>query len=335
MTSFFSQVHRWPLIPLCIIAISAIVVGCVKTESYSTVSSSESGTRSADQSPEDYVLDFQVHAVSSRHVITVNGFPVEKQDVMSRATADRYDVDLSPALVEEENRVTVRMIPYLRSRGGQLRIAEISYSGKIRRQVAQTGANPVVDNASISKLMVDSVYQAWVERARTKWESYHSPEGALDSIRTWAQRHPMSVSTTFENTAGPDYSRIFEGAPVIRDTARLKDYAMHLRDLFAQRDTLGVYEAHRPKFDAIDFSRAEALKTVGSSWLSHDWHLDFDRKDLALRRWSSGRVWEIYRDDALTDTLRKEALLLAGEGRLATWHTIYVAEIDDALKVVR
>ena len=147
------------------------------------------------------------------------------------------------------------------------------------------------------------------------------------------------VRTTFDNEQGPDFSDLFEEAPIIEgtptDSARLRAYAMHLRDLMAAKDTLNIYRAHKPRFDDIQFSASKALDVIGRNWLAPDWRLEFQASDVALRKWSDGRIWEIYREDEVSRALRKQALFLAGEERLQTWHTVYVAEVNDSLRVVR
>lgn len=48
-----------------------------------------------------------------------------------------------------------------------------------------------------------------------------------------------------------------------------------------------------------------------------------------MRRWAGGRVWELYRADS------SEEFFVAGEVRQTAVLDIYVAEVDEELKVVR
>jgi hypothetical protein len=203
-------------------------------------------------------------------------------------------------------------------------VGEISYTAEVRRGGGE--AEPVVGDARITEAEVDSAYQAWMKRAQKKLEELGSEDGALDSMRAWAARHPMTVSTTFDNEAGPDYSRIFEEAPVIDDTSRLTDYALHLRDLMAQKDTAQLVEEYRPKIryahDRVEQS-GETFRGFLRSYrrtLIEEEPLGVSRENIRPRRWSSGRVWELRR---------------RGEDDLFSGRKVYVAELDGELKVVR
>jgi len=147
----------------------------------------------------------------------------------------------------------------------------------------------------------------------------------------------MTVSTTFDNEAGPDFSRIFEEAPVIEgtssDTARLKDYAMRLRGLMARRDTAALREEFRPMFTDYETgtpaSDGRVLEIIEESWFSRDWQLGFDREEVGVRRWSEGRIWELYRKEP------RQELFVAGEDQKTGLLDVYVAKLDGELRVVR
>jgi hypothetical protein len=161
--------------------------------------------------------------------------------------------------------------------------------------------------------------------------------GALDSIRAWAQRHPLTVSTTFDNEAGPDFSRIFEEAPIIEgtpaDSARLRDYAMRLRDLMARKDTAALFEEFRPsiegRFRAHSFSdRTAFMKKNRNAVVLEDAILEFSREEVKIRAWCGGRVWELWREGS-ENQMFFERPSGYGMGEL------YVAELDGELQVVR
>ncbi len=190
---------------------------------------------------------------------------------------------------------------------------------------------------TISAAEVDSTYEAWTQCAQERWQAYvketGGPQAALDSIRAWAARHPMTVSTTFDNEHGPDFSEIFEEAPVIegtpRDTARLKDYAMKLRRWMINRDTSAIYDAFEVRMNdefrmsgAPEENRSRFVETYQSGLIFEDAdeELTFGRSKVGVRRWSGGRVWELYRKPSKPLLRRMD---------------VYVAEIDGELKVVR
>jgi hypothetical protein len=316
-------------------------------EKGSESSSSDSGGRKAE-----YWFEVDVEDVHGQIIVLLNGFPVYRTG-HGMKSHDHLDLPMNTALVGEANTFSLRIEPWMHRGESDLQIGSVKTTARV-----SLNEKKGLKGSRIHQAEIDSAYKTWSEQARRKWKQYREWErewlqenpqakqnitwkdgGALDSMRAWASRHPMTVSATFDNEAGPDFSRIFEEAPRLKNTPatreQLRDYAMRLRKLFAQKDTLGVYQAHRPKFQSIDFSKRKALETIGSNWFRYAWHVDFDRTDLALRRWSDGRVWEIYRDDKLSRKLSKQALFLAGQKRLQSWHKVYVAEIDGELKVVR
>jgi hypothetical protein len=206
-----------------------------------------------------------------------------------------------------------------------------------------------IERGRITEAEVDSAYAAWSRKARKQWQRYRSrfDRGALDSLRAWASRHPMTVSTTFDNENGPDYSRIFEQAPVIRDTGRLKDYAIRLRDLMARKDTAGLVDEFLPVIwtgrDSLILSRLrsnfseEQIRSVREHIVMDEAYLDIERADVGVRRWVGGRVWELYykpEGNALfaAQSLRKGTPEYTGSGRK---RQVYVAELGGELKVVR
>jgi hypothetical protein len=156
-------------------------------------------------------------------------------------------------------------------------------------------------------------------------------EGALDSMRAWAARNPMVVSTRFDNEHGPDFSRVFEEAPVLKDTPatrkRLKDYAMGLRDWMAEKDTSALVEAFGPRMkSAFKMSGATSREqfrkqyTSGLVYKDAEESLAFGREVVEMRPWCGGRVWELFRKPGKPLLRRME---------------VYVAEIGGELKVVR
>ena len=339
---------------LSVTLVGFILVGCASKERREAETrSSEKDDSSASGSIEKSV--WYNFVIEGRHeggwlTITLNGFPVEESTGMIRYR--KSEVDLNTALIGEGNQLILRSEPLLLRGEEGVDVGDPGIFGRVRR------GEKKISGARISASEIDSAYQAWKKRVQKQWEEYREwekqwlkkhPEakekitwkdgGALDSIRAWAERNPLTVSTKFANEAGPDFSRIFEQAPRLPDTPatreRLKDYAMHLRELFVQEDTVGLYQEHKLSFQSNESSREKALNVIGTNWLKYDWHTDFRREDLMCRRWSDGRIWEIYRDDELSDRLSKQALFLAGEDRLAGWHKVYVAEIDGEFRVVR
>jgi hypothetical protein len=240
----------------------------------------------------------------------------------------KYDFPVNTALVGEGNVLTVENEPCFS--GGRQSLS----TGPIKMKVRVKGVGDRwLEEGQITEAEVDSAYREWKKKAKHQWKEYRGRVAVLDSMRAWASRHPMTVSTTFDNEAGPDFSQIFEEASRLPDRSatreRLRDYAMHLRDLMAEKDTSALFEEFRLYYaqqykitgypGSVQKDKASLLENV----VMDDPVLDFNREDVDLRSWSDGRVWEIHRDG--------EAFFRSGD----SIREVYVAEIGGDLKVVR
>ena len=307
--------------------------------------------KGTDSNPVRHELKVHWIDINASYVIAINGFPALQEYVQARSVDNEFDVQLNTGLVGKRNQVEIRLEPLLTRSEERLSIAKI----ELEAQVLGPGRSPI-SGAKITEARVDSVYAAWSESAREKWEEYRQWEkewfkknpgrkdsitwkegGALDSMRAWASRNPLTVSTTFYNEAGPDFSKTFEETPVLEDTPatreRLKDYAMHLRDLMAEKDTSALFEEFRPAIESryrtgTQLSRSEFMEANRQAVVVEDVVLDFARSDLRVRQWCGGRVWHIWRKGATHRGLFQDSSG-GGIGK------IYVGEVDGELKVVR
>jgi len=352
MPSFFRADRRF----WCGVLLAFLVVGLSSCGPSSRKEKGTSETRSAEKEARDpnstrYELKVHWIDINASYVITINGFPALQEYVQARSVDNKFDVQLNTGLVGRGNHVQIRLEPLVTRAGKNLSIGTI----EIEAQVLGPGRSPI-SGARITTAQVDSVYKAWSERAREQWEKYLKWEekwlqehpdssstitardgGSLDSMRQWTARNPMVVSTTFDNETGPDFSRIFEEAPRLPDTPatreRLKDYAMHLRDLIAQKDTAALVEEFRPAIEGryqtgTRLSRSEFMQANRQAVVVENAVLDFTRSDLRVQRWCEGRVWHIWREEATHRGLFQDSSG-GGIGK------IYVGEIDGELKVVR
>ena len=273
--------------------------------------------------------------VYANYVVTINGFPARERWVKGRAVDNTFDVPLQTGLVRGKNEVEVRLRPSLRHRSQELKISGVEFTAEV---LPYRDAEEAV--AVMNEAQVDSTYAQWSKRAEKEWErvlAKRSPEAAIDSIKIWAGSNPLTVSTTFDNEAGPDFSKIFEEAPRLEDTPatreRLKDYAMHLRELMARKDTAALVEEFRPAIEGryrtgTSMSRSAFMEANRQAVVVEDVVLDFSRSDLRVQRWCGGRVWHIWREEATHSGLFQDPSG-GGIGK------IYVGEIDGELKVVR
>jgi hypothetical protein len=248
-------------------------------------------------------------------------------------------------LVRGENTVRIQVEPTTLRHGDALWFPTVRLHGQV---TADYHGDRPIPGAEITEAQVDSAYAKWKKRAEAAWARFLRSEaawleanpdrgreitwrsgGALDSMWTWSREHPVVVSTTFENEAGPDFSDIFLDAPVLTDTTRIRDYAMYLRDRMAARDTLALFEAFRRYYAdqyiyyGVDGNIEDDRQSLLDNAVMPNADLDFRRSDITLRSWSERRVWEVTRrgqsffesEDAIQD--------------------VYIAEIDGELQVVR
>ena len=201
--------------------------------------------------------------------------------------------------------------------------------------------------------MEDSAYAADPALARAVADSVATDPNArvvgagpaLEAARAWAEAHPVVVETSFVRPGGarptdgqPSFDGVFRGAPVIRgtaaDSARLRDYAARLYRLNVARDTAAVWEAlsyaRLREYEAAGGARGVGLDSAGYVATSRsnvimDDAAPFDAADVALRSWSGGRVWELYRPGA------RGLLESRSQG---SFRPIFVAEVDGRLRVV-
>jgi hypothetical protein len=306
---------------------------------------------SASSNPAEFFFGIMYEDVRGTVTLTVNGFPIHQAGGGRRFQNGILSYSLQSALVSGQNIFRIEIEPTTLRHGDALWFPTVRLHGRVTGDYH--GDQPI-PGAAITEAQVDSAYAKWKKRAEAAWARFLRSEaawleanpdrgweitwrsgGALDSMWAWSRDHPVVVSTTFENEAGPDYAYIFRDAPVLQDTARVLSFALQIRDLFRKRDTEKIYAAHRPVFAEFNRSPDEAQEVIATNWLGYEWNLDFDAGDLEIVPWSNGRVWEVYRIDEGAERLGEKALLLAGEERIKTWHSVYIAEIDGELQVVR
>ena len=203
----------------------------------------------------------------------------------------------------------------------------------------------------MSAAAVDSLFEGWLVRLNREWVRWASasPDAAADSAWAWAGRHPFRVETAWvrpggaaPSDGGPSFDAVFREAPVFggtaADSARLRDYAVHLRDLVAAGDGAALYDEFAPAAD--DLADLHGLPPVppdslralwaqdardGGGWVGAD-PAPLAPSEVGLRSWSGGRVWELYRPGA-------DGLLQGRDG--GTYTEVFVGEVDGRLRVVR
>ena len=278
--------------------------------------------------------------------LLVNGFPVWKG--YGFAARSRPGAGLAApataALVSGRNEAAVEVVPFLQPTADSVAVGAV----RLRLWVeAPDGA--VIEGTEVSS---DSAFAAWERALGERWPGWSGggPAAALDSAWAWAQAHPVRVETAWvrpggaaPSDGGPSFDAVFREAPVLggtaADSARLRDYAVHLRDLVAAGDGAALYDEFAPALRdnatlsgrppvPPDSARARWAQRSASDGTGV---VDSDPAPLApsgvgLRSWSGGRVWELYRPGA-------DGLLQGRDG--GTYVEVFVGEVDGRLRVVR
>ena len=253
----------------------------------------------------DLRADLHVAAVAGRWRVTLNGFPVWDRTSEPASTVNNWiDPDLNQALVSEGNDLRIEVWPRLSWAAS----GPTAGASSIRGHVAEVGSGTVAGTA----FDLDASRPAWERALRAAWERWRGAVGApaaRDSVEAWAEANPVAVSVAFDVRASggaPSFDAVFREAPVIggaaRDSARLRAYAVRLRDLTAARDTAALWSAFASKY-ADEFAwwggadSASFLAGARDRVVTGDL-VPFDASDVRLRSWAGGRVWELYRDGA-------------------------------------
>jgi hypothetical protein len=349
MRMIVSRSRTSTLVCVLLLLVSVLVVTGCQDESVSR-SGKGSGERSENQTlrkefPKGhYWLNVKVDQFKGSYTLLCNGFPVKKMWVNVIETDDEWAADMQTALIGEGNVASIRIRPFLDYSGKRLTVGTAQLEAWVEIEETRQSYVPLhkIKRAEGEGLLraeaVDSTYSAWKKQVQEQWkkllEEKATPKEAFVQLKTWRWNHPMEVKTTpFKNRDGPDFSRVFEEAPKLKDTPatreRLRDYAMRLRDLMAEKDTAGLVKEFRPEMRysyQIGAHDADSFEEYVSTYQKHyvlegaEEELNFSRTDVRLQPWVDGRVWQLRRKDA-------EGLLRRIE--------VYVAELEGDLQVVR
>ncbi len=297
-----------------------------------------------------YWLNVKVDQFKGSYTLLCNGFPVKRMWVNIIESDDEWAADMQTALIGEGNVASIRIRPFLDYSGKRLTVGTVQLEGWVEVEETRQSYVPLHKVKGAEKEgrlraeAVDSAYTDWKKQVTGQWEELleekETPKAAFIQLKTWRWENPIEVETTpFENRHGPNFSKIFEEAPVIKDTPatrkRLKDYAMHLRELISNHDGPGLYRELRPAKNAA--YRQQGITPPSDSARRADWAAAAEKRvgwfqpgrsagtltrdRIGLRKWVEGRVWELYKEESGEP--------LFGESE------IFVGEVNGELKVVR
>ena len=315
-------------------------------------------------------------SVGSYHgtmVTLVNGFPLYRQPVpgmLSRGS--KLDLRLKDALVSGPNVVGVGGTPFIRRSGDAVVAGPLGFEFWVE---APDGSEVPGSRRGVASS--DSAYALWESELQRRWPGWLAAEDsalaadlaladslaavvasdpeaayvgggpALEAAWAWARANPVVVETGFvrpPEDGAPSFDGVFRGAPVIAgtaaDSARLRAYAVHLRDLTAAADTAALWDAFEGKY-ADEFLWWGGEAGTGMDSLAYvdalrdqvvfaEAGLDWEPSDVRLRSWAGGRVWELYRGGV------RPLFEEPGEGSVRAYQEVYVGEGPDGeLRVVR
>jgi hypothetical protein len=300
--------------------------------------------------PEEYAVDGEAVDLAGHLTILANGFPVHEDAVFGRRRAGAsLRKRLTPALVSGENVAAYEVVPFLSRTAGGVAARPVRFTmwveapdgsevGGTRRGVAASDSAFAAWERALAARWAgwaaaeDSLFEARPALLAALADSVASDPHAgaygvgpaLDSARAWSQANPVRVATSFVRPGGvgrpsdgaPSFDAVFREAPVIQgtpaDSARLRAYAVRLRDLIDARDGSAVYDEfavsvdHSFEFRGVappprDSLRALwALDADGDEWFfsTGGGVESYEASDVMLRSWAGGRVWELYREGA-------------------------------------
>ena len=287
----------------------------------------------------EYVVAGSLDEVYGAVRVLVNGFPpvrLPTDGVIARyAPGTGLGTYATPALVSGENVAAVEVVPAVFGSPSGPAVGPVRFRAWVEAPDGTT-----VPGTERPAAHVDSVVAAWTAELGARWAGWSRGGGAAeDSARAWAQRRPVRVEMRFARPGGaadgaPSFDAVFRDAPVIAgtpaDSARLRAYAVQLRDLTAARDTAALMAEFAPSVDARYRQSGAADSAAFYERNRQAFVLDdpapFGAPDVGLRSWAGGRVWELTRPGARP--------LLSGPGGAV--RAVYVGEgPDGALRVVR
>jgi len=156
---------------------------------------------------------------------------------------------------------------------------------------------------------------------------------------------PIEMTVRFDSPKTPSFAGRLTEAPVIEDTAALKDYAIKLRNLMRRQDSRGLYEELKVK--NRDYNKAYYESDGYEWWKKHlegkyfksGLRTEFDREDIGLRPLLGGRMWEIYVENGEPDqpwnpTGRKFFKTRGEDGTIWSMRVV-VGRVDGELFIVR
>ena len=165
--------------------------------------------------------------------VTINGFPVRRSGGGRTFQNPVLRIRLQSGLVRGENTVRIQVEPTTLRHGDALWFPTVRLHGRVTADY--DGEHPI-PGAQVTEAEVDSAYTEWKEQAEEVWARFlqskaawleANPDrgqeitwrsgGALDSMWAWSREHPVVVSTTFDEPAGPAWEVVLDGAGAVSE----------------------------------------------------------------------------------------------------------------------
>jgi len=303
-----------------------------------------------------YYLELSV--LDARTLTTVNGVGIDESDGRTSAS---FNSPTNANLIGKGNTVTVTVKPTTVAAGdppksGKLAdadsvrpstVEEAKVTAKIKKitsgKVTPEGGKTLAEKnlQEVVEKREEALRKEFLEKMESappeKKKALASREEELTSVT-----FPIEMELTFDSEDVPSFRERFVEAPVIEDTAALKDFAMRLRTAVIERDYETLFNALKPKYVDYNAAYPGRAKEDRRAWFenlfqehiySKGLSMDFDREDLKLQKWAKGRIWEVNVDRG--EALGDEFVLTKMGQKGRSFMDIFVGKVDGELKVVR
>lgn len=261
-------------------------------------------------------------------IATLNNLPLVNSDAKAGAS---FGSPLNSKLIGKDNQLKIVALPTLLESGAISKAADVVLNGTIKvygvNDISAPENGKIVRKFDFNEVIAERRQKLLLEK---KAAGLDSAASALEITL------PLELQITFDNE-GPAFQNRFVQGPIIKDEKHLLDYAERLRDLLKSRAIDKLFNEFKPKFEDYNIAyhrgnldrRPAFTEYLKEKFFPNGPLLNFDRDDICLKSWCSGRVWEIFiKPD-------RPFLMTAGMGDEVYEMEIFVALVNGELKVIR
>ena len=302
----------------------------------------------ADTTEEKLYYYLELSTGGGSFYVRLNGRPyLQATSAGGRAKSAPVNVDL----IGENNEIRVVAGPTMKSdSSGLTTVEDARLSGSVslyrEGQLTGTQAGEEITTFSLQDTIEarrEEKRQAFQERMQSappeEKQKLAGREEELTSVE-----FPIEMTVRFDSPKTPSFAEHLTEAPVIEDTAAVRDYAVNLRDLMRRQDSREIYEELTIKTE--DYNEAyyesngyEWWKKTLKRYYANGLRTDFEREDIGLRPLLGGRLWEVYVEngepDEPWDPTGRKFFKTRGENGSILSMRVIVGRVDGELCIVR